>query len=385
MNKKAVEKFIKKINTSETYKELAENLNDSFISVTGALACWSGMLDAATNQIAVRKIKTTEKLNKNLHNEVKEIRQTVLDLYENFGIDDICEHFLMISKGNKIILPITYKKNMLGYIGIISDDENFHEKNIDTAKILVEYINSRFEIIALTEEKKRILQERTEFLASVSHEFKTPLNSIIGFSDILAEKVEDTKDAKFLENISQSSMYLMELIQSILDYSRSEYKPFDLKLEKFRPKQVIENILENFEEIRKEKNIIFNYTLSDIIVNADLTRIKQVIYNLISNAIKFSKDNSIISIVTYKNEKQEFVFEIQDKGDGISKKDMGKIFNFFTQVNRSQLKHQQGSGIGLALCRKILQAHGGNIFVKSKLHEGSTFWFTLPLEPKMHY
>ena len=174
----------------------------------------------------------------------------------------------------------------------------------------------------------------------------------------------------------------MSLIKNILEYARSDSQPLTIKKERIRTKQLINEILQNFDEMRKEKNITFNYTLSDIIVNADLIRFKQLIYNLISNAIKFSKANSSVSIVTYVNRKKEFVFEIRDKGDGISKKDITKIFNFFTQVNRSELKRQQGSGVGLALCKKILQAHGGEIFVKSKLHQGSTFWFTLPLKQK---
>ena len=170
----------------------------------------------------------------------------------------------------------------------------------------------------------------------------------------------------------------MDLIKNVLDYARSEYSPMELKIEKFRPKKIISDIIWSFDEMRKEKNITFNYTLSDIIISADLIRFKQLVYNLISNALKFSKTNSSISIITYLNRKQEFIFEIKDNGDGISKKDMSKIFNFFTQVNRSQLKRQQGSGVGLALCRKILNAHGGKIFVKSKFHYGSTFWFTIP-------
>jgi len=379
MDKKAVQKFLKKINRTKNYIELASTISEGFMNITDAAACWSGILDAATNQITSRKSKSAEKFNSEIHTEIKNIKQTVLDLYENFVIEDIYDYFTMISYGNKIILPITYKNNFAGYIGIISSDTDFHNKHSDIADILLGSINARYEIISLIEEKKRTQQERTEFLAGISHEFKTPLNSIIGFSDILAERTQNPQDAKYLENISQSSMYLMELIQNILDYSHSEYKPLELKLERIRPKQIIENTLKNFEEIRKEKNIIFNYTLGDIIINADATKLKQVIYNLISNAIKFSKENSTISIVTYVNEKQEFIFEIQDKGDGINKKDNEKIFNFFTQINKQQMNSQQGQGIGLALCKKILHAHRGDIFVKSKPRHGSTFWFSIPV------
>ena len=380
MNKKAIYKFVKKINSAKSYKDLIDITNECFIDITNAYASWIGLVNFDNNQLDLNKLKISNKLDENkfLNSEIKKIKQIMFDSYKNFEIEDINEFLDYASKKNKILKSIIYKNNTLGYIALISADSNFYKKNINTINILLEYISSKLEIISLYEERKKNIKERMEFLASVSHEFKTPLNSIIGFSDLLAEKNQDTENLKYLNNISQSSVYLMDLIKNVLDYARSEYSPMELKIEKFRPKKIISDIIWSFDEMRKEKNITFNYTLSDIIISADLIRFKQLVYNLISNALKFSKTNSSISIITYLNRKQEFIFEIKDNGDGISKKDMSKIFNFFTQVNRSQLKRQQGSGVGLALCRKILNAHGGKIFVKSKLHYGSTFWFTIP-------
>ena len=380
MNKKAINKFVKKINTAKTNKELADIINQGFMDITGAQACWTGLINWETNQIQVRKIKSSSDFQKNkkLSSDVKEIRQTAYDYYKNFEIEDLNEYFELTSKKNIILLPLIYRNNSLGYIGMISEDDNFNKKNIETVNIILEYISSRLEIISLYEERKRSGRERIEFLASISHEFKTPLNSIMGFSDLLAENFQGTENEKYLNNISKSSAYLMKLIQNVLDYTKDEYGVMELKPEKFRAKEIIDDIIWSFEEIRKEKNITFNYILSDVIIKADLIRFKQLVYNLISNAVKFSKENSTISIVTFVNNKKEFTFEIKDRGDGISKKDQAKIFNFFTQVNRSQLKRQQGSGVGLALCRKIVRSHGGEIFVKSKLHYGSKFCFTIP-------
>lgn len=380
MNKKAIYKFLKKINSAKSNKALAEIINQGFIEITGALACWTGLINWGTNQIEVKKIRETEKLkaNKNLSAEVKKIRQIAFDYYKDFEMEDLNEYLDLTSKKNIILRPLIYRNNSLGYIGMISDDENFNKKNIETVNIILECISSRLEIISLYEERKRNGRERIEFLASIAHEFKTPLNSIMGFSELLAEKFEKTDDAKYLNNISKSSSYLMQFIQNILDYTKNEYGTMDLKPEKFRAKEIIDDIILSFDEIRKEKNITFNYTLSDITIKADLIRFKQIVYNLISNAIKFSKENSSISIVTFLNSKKEFTFEIQDKGDGISKRDLAKIFNFFTQVNRSELKRQKGSGVGLAICKKIARSHGGDLYVKSKLHQGSTFWFTIP-------
>ncbi len=382
MNKKAIYNFVKKINTAKNLKDIAEITNSELLQLTNASAVWISLINWNNNQVEIKKLLSTErfKQDKVLQKEVRNIRQTITDFYNNFGIEEIYEHLAYMSNQNKILMPIIYRNNILGYTGLISDDKNFNKNNIADIELLMEYISARLEIITLYDEKQRTSKERTEFLASVSHEFKTPLNAIIGFCDLLCEKVEGEDNLKYLENISKNSIYLMSLIKNILEYAKSDSQPLTIKRVRIRTKKIITEILENFDEIRKEKKVSFNYTLSDIIINADLIKFKQLVYNLVSNALKFSRENSSISIVTYVNRKKEFIFEIRDKGDGISKKDITKIFNFFTQVNRSELKRQQGSGVGLALCRKILQAHGGEIYVKSKLHQGSTFWFTIPLK-----
>lgn len=374
--------FIKKINSTKKRSELINILNEQIMEITNASACWCGLVNFATNQIDIKKqiISDNLKSNKQLAADFKKLKQTLLDFYNSFEIEDLNDFILFASKKNKIIKPLSYKSNIAGYIIIFGDSQNFNKKFINLVNVLIEYVNIKLEIISLYDERKKSVKERTEFLASVSHEFKTPLNSIIGFSGLLAEKFRGTESEKYLNNISQSSLYLMSLIQNVLDFSRSEYKPIELKKEKVRTKKVINDIIWSFNEMRKEKNIDINYTLSDVIINADLIRFKQLVYNLISNALKFSKENSSISILTYVSRKQEFIFEIKDTGDGISKRDLTKIFTFFTQVNRNQLKRQQGSGVGLALCRKILQAHGGEISVKSKLNHGSTFWFRIPVK-----
>ena len=195
---------------------------------------------------------------------------------------------------------------------------------------------------------------------------------------MLKAELAGSENYKYIDNISKSSKFLLSLIQDILDMARSEYKPLELKYETFRPKDVIKDIIYSFEEIVKEKNIKFSYTMMDVEIIADLKRFKQLIFNLISNALKFNKVGGKIVIVTYVDENKNYVFEIKDSGDGIRKKDYDKIFNFFSQVNRNKLKRQQGSGVGLALCKVIANAHHGDIGFKSRLNNGSTFWFSIP-------
>ena len=380
-NIKPVYKFLKKLHTLKTYKDLSKEVIVELLNITDALACWICLVNPATSKTELKKFHYAPSYEKNLSlkEEVENIHVISSELLtSNFEAEDALDYFYSTSKNDRIIEPIIYRENLLGYIALIGRKDSFHDEFKDIVGIIIENINSRLEIISLYEDKARSMKERVEFLASISHEFKTPLNSIIGFSDILKSKSLENENYKYIDNISKSSRFLLSLIQDTLDLSRAESAPMELRYQKFRPKEVISDIIWSFEEIRLEKNLEFNYTLSDVEISADLKRFQQLIYNLISNAIKFSHTGGIITIVTYINEHKEFVFEIKDNGDGISKKDSGVIFNFFSQVNRNQLKRQQGSGVGLAICKTIAKAHGGDIKFKSRLHHGSTFWFTIP-------
>ena len=381
IKKKSIYYFLKKLNTITGYKELARELTLNLLEICDAYVCWICLINFETGKVDVKRFQYAEDAINNieLHTETEKINTIATDfLTNNYDTEDIMEYFESISNSDKIIEPIIYRDNLLGYIGLIGKSMDFNEEYGDIAGIVAENVNSRLEIISLNEENEKAMRERVEFLASISHEFKTLLNSIIGFSAVLREKCKEKENVKYIDNISKSSKFLLSLIQDVLDLARSRANPMELKCEYFRPKEVIKDIIWGFDEVRKEKNIEFSYTLSDIIISADLRRFKQLIYNLISNAIKFNKINGKITIVTYLNEKQEFVFEIKDTGDGISKKDCAKIFNFFSQVNRNQLKRQQGSGVGLALCKTIARAHGGDLNFKSRLSYGSTFWFSIP-------
>ena len=364
VNQNRIHQFLRKLNTITNYKELSKEVTTVLVNMCQADVCWICLINFETGKVDYKRFYYTEAaLNDiELHTEAEKIYTIAADfLTNNYDTDEVLEYFEVVSKADKILEPIIYRGNLLGFLGLIGSNNSFNESYRDLVGILLENINSRLEIISLNDESEKTLKERVEFLASISHEFKTPLNSI-----------------KYIDNISKSAKFLLSLIQDVLDLARSQANPMELKYEYFRPKEVIKDIIWGFDEVRKEKNIEFSYTLSDIIIYADLKRFKQLIYNLISNALKFNKINGKITIVTYLNEKREFVFEIKDTGDGISKKDCSKIFNFFTQVNRNQLKRQQGSGVGLALCKTIAQAHGGDLNFKSRLSYGSTFWFSIP-------
>ena len=227
----------------------------------------------------------------------------------------------------------------------------------------IKYVNKYLE----QEEKWNILRL---MLAKISHEFKTPLNSIIGFSNLLRNYISEDKAFKFLDNISISSNHMLDLIQDLIDITKAQYMPMELNYSLFNTKQVIEDIIHSYP------NINFRYTLVNIEIEADIKRFRQLIYNLTSNAVKFNKPGSDIQIITYFD--NGFNFEITDFGEGIDESNYEIIFDFFAQANQDIFKRQMGSGIGLALCKSIVEAHSGKISVFSKKGEGSTFCFRIP-------
>lgn len=371
-------KFLKKLNTILDIHDLAKEFATEIVNNLAAEYCSVYINTQEIEQTAVFKSYHVKPLKVAIKNKAHEIYTIGTDLFNNsYETIEIIDLLEKLANDKILIYPISTGENLIGFTTVIFKESANDYKNI--IDIAVEYLNSRIEVLSLKIALEETNTKKIHFLASISHEYKTPLNSIIGFSDILKPKIFGTPEYKYIDNISKSSRFLLSLIQDILDVSRAEFKTLELSYSKIRPKSIIENIILSFEETIKKKNVKMLYTLMDVEITADLRRFQQLIYNLISNAIKFNKVNGTITIVTYIDEKQNFVFEIKDTGDGIRKKDYNLIFNFFSQVNRDLLKRQQGSGIGLALCKMIINAHKGSIGFKSKLKSGSTFWFKLPM------
>lgn len=378
-NEKFLAKFLKKLNTITSVKEVCREVSLELLKTTKGQACWFYLVDNEANCVLAKKIYYSADIEKSVQAEVEQIYTLGEDLFlNNYDMSDTLEYFYKLSKENVIIVPVIWRSFLYGYIALVGKRKDFNLKNHLFVNIISECVNTRLENITLQEELKRHNKDKIEFLASISHEYKTPLNSIIGFSDMLKKTLSGADEYKYIDNISKSSRFLLGLIQDILDMARSEFGEMELNYELFRAKPIIEDIILSFNEIVKSKNLHFSYTVMDVELKADLRRFQQLIVNLISNAVKFNRLNGEIMIVSYINDKNEFIFEIKDTGDGIRKSDYDKIFNFFSQVNRSHLKRQQGSGVGLALCKKIIEAHKGQIGFKSKLNQGSTFWFSIP-------
>ncbi len=230
---------------------------------------------------------------------------------------------------------------------------------------------------------------KSQFLANMSHELRTPLNAIIGFSEILHDRTfgELTpKQERYVGNILSSGRHLLQLINDILDLSKIEAGRVQLDYAAFAPLTAVRTVDNLVKALLQKKNITLEIeggtTLPPLI--ADQAKFKQVLYNLISNAIKFTPDNGKVTVVLATAGNGNYLqIDVKDTGIGIKKEDQDRIFREFEQVDNSYSRQQQGTGLGLALVRKFIEMHGGRIWVSSAGEgQGSTFSFTVPFSPE---
>lgn len=387
--------LLKKINSIRQKKKLCDAICEGFLKLTNSQICFFCIFNQDNGFVEVKGTSSSSNKKIKLPKLIDEINLKCSEFIKSpVSVDVINDYFYCLSGKEFIILPIIYSDILRGYLLLKNEDSNFYAENINFMNIFPEHIALVLENISYYQESEKQNKRKVEFLAGISHEFKTPLNSIIGFTEIIKSKLSDLscfehikneklqsnhlEYVKYVNNILHSSQHLLSLLEDIIDVSRSEYKALELNYSLFSPKIEIEQILVAVERMISEKKIKLDYTLVDIKIHADAKRFRQLIYNLTTNAIKFNKYKGEIFIITYVSDGR-FYFEIKDTGDGISKKNYEKIFDFFSQVNRSQLKRQLGSGIGLALCKRIVDSHKGEISFNTEIKKGTCFLFNLPI------
>ncbi|HPO50996.1 MAG TPA: ATP-binding protein, partial [Spirochaetota bacterium] len=226
---------------------------------------------------------------------------------------------------------------------------------------------------------------KSEFLSNMSHELRTPLNGILGFADILYDDESDSQKKDFLKIIKDSGAHLLTIINDILDISKIEAGMFRISNEPFDIKQSIKWIEDNFKEaikIKGNKLTLVDNSKSKILYGDEL-RIKQILTNLISNSNKFTESGEIRVEISEKNidcGRVEVNFVVEDTGIGISEKKMKNLFQMFDQGERHLTKKYGGTGIGLAVVKKLTDLMNGEIFVKSEIGKGSLFEIKIPLQ-----
>jgi signal transduction histidine kinase len=242
----------------------------------------------------------------------------------------------------------------------------------------------------VTERKnvERKLQEasrlKSEFLANMSHELRTPLNGIIGFSELLVDEKAGALNARqkeYLGDVLSSGRHLLQLINDILDLSKVEAGQMRLARERFAPGKALAEVCAIVAPLARSKGVTIRQRMPATFeaVNLDPQRFKQMLYNLVSNAVKFSHDGGEVEIEIQESAAGMLALRVRDHGIGIRREDQDKLFVEFRQLDAGATRRYEGTGLGLALTRKLAQMHGGRISLESEFGHGSTFILELPL------
>jgi signal transduction histidine kinase len=232
-------------------------------------------------------------------------------------------------------------------------------------------------------------RHKSQFVASMSHELRTPLNAIIGFSDVLQEQLFgplNARQLRYVQHIAGSGRHLLALINDILDLSKVEAGRLELELAPVALGELLENGLTMLRERATRHDIELHLQVDPRIacVQADERKLKQVVFNLLSNAVKFTPDGGRVDVVLQAVADDSVQILVRDNGPGIAEEDQERIFQEFEQAGNNPLRAHEGTGLGLAVAKRMVELHGGRISVQSQLGAGSTFSFTLPMHRDSH-
>lgn len=292
-------------------------------------------------------------------------------------------HILTADKANLML------EEVLAPIAMLTQ-EDFREAikllNNRSVEFVVRFRGLQQEIINRKHIEEQTNRMKNEFLANMSHELRTPLNAIIGFSELIySEKVGpiSAEHKEYLGDVLSNSKHLLRLINEVLDLSKLEAGKMEFYPEMINLNQIISEVSDAMGALLVQKKITiesyFDPALTYVII--DPNKFKQILYNYLSNAIKFSDKGGKVHISTQSEENGYFRIAVADHGIGISKDKISQLFVAFQQLDTSATKNYQGTGLGLALTRRIVEAQGGKVGVTSKPGKGSTFFAVLPCAP----
>jgi signal transduction histidine kinase/uncharacterized protein (DUF302 family) len=243
------------------------------------------------------------------------------------------------------------------------------------------------EILHINRQLEQSNRYKSEFLANMSHELRTPLNAVLGFSEILLDatmNLTSGERTEFLRNIHSSGQHLLGLINDILDLAKIEAGKMELHAEEMPVAEALQEVTSILEPMARQQGLqLILAGLADVgVIKADRSKFKQVLYNLLSNAVKFTPPPGQIT-VTVKDSPEQLTVSVHDTGIGMKEEDLPKLFREFEQIDGSYTRRYQGTGLGLALCRRFVEMHGGRIWAESHFGKGSTFTFTIPRDARL--
>jgi signal transduction histidine kinase len=306
-------------------------------------------------------------------------------------------HDLILNAGYRslLVVPLVGAEESVGALVVRrSQPGEFAHQTMDllqtfAAQSVLAIQNARLfqEIEAKSQELAVASQHKSQFLANMSHELRTPLNAILGYTELILDAIYGEVPSKMrgvLERVQSNGKHLLGLINDVLDLSKIEAGQLTLSVADYSIKEVVHSVFAAVESLAQEKKLALRVDLPKDLPTArgDERRLTQVLLNLVGNAIKFTDNGEVAIRASASN--GAYTLSVCDTGPGISPSDQAKIFEEFQQADSSATKKKGGTGLGLSIARRIIELHGGRIWVESELGHGATFSFTVPVKAEQH-
>ncbi|MBF0564963.1 MAG: HAMP domain-containing protein [Nitrospirae bacterium] len=327
-------------------------------------------------------------ISQNIANIVDDLLKSGMDatFYEHRVNDRVFGHYVHVLHDKRTVRVYAYD---------ITERKKMEEQLREYADTLEQKVRERTrELQEAKLQAETASRTKSGFLANMSHELRTPLNSIIGFSQILVDELYGKLNEHqhvYVNNVLTSGNHLLFLINEILDLSKIEEGKTQLEISKFKVSRLINTAMVMLRERAMKHGLKLTHEITpeaDVEIEGDERRLKQVLFNLLSNAVKFTPQggsvNVAVSLKTNKGDvsvgnEAEMEIAVEDTGIGIREEDISKLFSEFTQLDSSYTKKYEGTGLGLALSKRLVELHGGSIGVNSVHGKGSKFYFVIPI------
>ena len=311
--------------------------------------------------------------------------------------------FRRIEENGQTLNACVFLENSENFEKILDmqQDRNNYIINIEKYELNARYIKLEYELLASrNKELERLNEFKTNFYAKISHELRNPINGIVGVVNLLSENRDENTtnaiDNKYIRAIQNTSKHLSNIVNDLLDLSKMEAKKMTFDNSEFNLEDVLANVSSSFEITAKDKNLGYNYTITDAVPKVlcgDATRLSQILYNLIGNAFKFTANGSIDLRITLESiaqsadedqdsgiVKAQIKFEVTDTGIGVAENRLKRIFEQYEQAEVTTGRFFGGTGLGLHISKQLVELQQGQIGVISELNKGSRFFFTMPFE-----
>ena len=302
---------------------------------------------------------------------------------------DFLPHPLLPQTRSEMAVPLIVGDRLLGVLDVQAEEpDRFQPDDVLVHKILAAQLavatqNATYfaEQLHTAEQLREVDRLKTDFLARMSHELRTPLNAIIGFADVLLMGLDGDLTERMVDDlqlIRSSGYHLRDIIGDILDMSKIEAGRLELVVEPFDVERIAGELMATTAPLAEQKGLSLTLDIArDVgLLVADRTRVRQVLWNLIGNAIKFTDRGQIA--VTVRRENGDVLFAVSDTGIGIAPEHLPHIFDPFSQINPGRRGSISGTGLGLSISKSLVELHGGHIWVESQPGRGSTFRFAIP-------